>query len=324
MIVFYTFDIPQNQNESDSVLMLSISVYSVLRELDRAVDRVIIFSNHTDDLKARLKVNDKRIIFKKIDKRFSARIEKSKLLYRYDGGFNDENEHFRKIGNSFGTAHSRVYLLLSVFNKYKKDILYLDYDTGIAKGCGEVVLTRLSKADILTEPLTSYGIVLDMLSIYPKIDRRNIPSYVNNYACRWNCGIVYIAYKKQNYKLLQDIKTYYYRLIRDLGFMQSADEWAIGLAFFKNNMKPESTFEDSSFYVPGSQAFLHRSLDLASSPFVHYMDQKNLESENVKLREMLELWNDYFEGIKEEPKFELWDYSTKKSTEYLWGRFELL
>lgn len=324
MIVFYTFDVPENQNQSNSVLMLSLSIYTVLRELGSAVDEIIIYSNHSGYLRTKLKIKEKRIVFKRIDKRFSKRIENSKLLFRFDGGFHDENEHFRKIGGAFGTAHARVYLFEKIFKTYRKDILYLDYDTGIAKGGGEMAIDRMRHATFLTEPLTSYGVVQDILSIYPKIDKKDVPSYVNSYACRWNCGIVYIAHKEQNYKLLHDIKTFYFKLNRDFGFMQSADEWAIGLALFKNNRKPESTFKDSSFFVPGSQAFLHRDFDFATSPFIHYMDQKNLESDNIHWKEMLRIWNDFFDGLKEEPNFELWDYSNKKSNEYLWGRLELL
>jgi hypothetical protein len=323
MIVFYTFDIPNNSNKSNSILMLNISIYTVLRELGMNVDLILIFSNNSEELKQKLSVKDKRILFKKIDKRFSNKIQKSKLLYRYDGGFRDENEHFRIIGNSFGTAHSRVYLFSRIFTKYKKDILYLDYDTGIAKGCGKNALSLMLDANIMLEPLTSYDIVNDIMSIYPRLKMEQIPSYVNTYACRWNSGVVYIKYDIKNFKILNDIKFYYYRLNIDLGFMQSADEWSIGLSLFHNNIRPKSTFNDSSFFVPGSQSYLHKNLN-TPSPFVHYMDQKNLESNNIKWLEMLTSWESFFKSENKEPEFQMWDYTKRNSNEYLWGRFETL
>ena len=323
MIVLYTFDIPRNFEHQNSVLMLSISIYTVLRELGGEVDQILIFSNNPHEIKKELKITDEKIVFKKISRNFSEKVKKSTLLQRYDGEFKDRDEHFRKIGDSFGAAHARVYLLDKISRRYKNDILYLDFDTGIAKGQGEIAISKIRNANLILEPLTSFSIAEDIVKIYPRINRNSLPKYVNNYACRWNCGIFYVKYQDNNLKILKDIKELYYSLIRDIGFMQSADEWAIGLSLFKNNTKPDITFDDISFYVPWSHEFVHTSLG-NPPPFVHYMDQKNLEFGNSQWDSMLESWSGFFNGMKDEPTFNLWNYCDRKSNEYIWGRFETL
>lgn len=324
MIVFYTYDLPKYRDyKNDSLLMLKISIFSVIRELSDEIKYIIIFSNNPKELKKKMNFNYDILLFKKVNNKFSDYVQTLPLHYRYDGGFNDENEHFRKIGQSYGIAHARTFLSFELAKKYKSDILYLDFDTGIAKGKGNKCIEKLSKSSIMLEPLTSYSILNQICQIYPKIDKEKLPDYINPYACRWNCGIMFIKYNSINLNFLKDVKKFYFRLSNDLGFLQSSDEWAVGLALFYNKLMPDITFDDISFYAPGSFKYLHKNLDL-SNGFVHYMDQKNIYSKQPNWENMLNAWMTYFEGNGREPSFSPPNYIKKKSNEFIWGRFELI
>jgi len=324
MIVFYTYDFPKDiEHQIESLLMLKISIYSVLRELRNEIKFIVVFSNNPKEIKKKMNVNDEILFFKKVNNKHSEYIKTLPLHYRYDGGFNDENEHFRKIDKSYGIAHARTFLSYYLAKKYKSDILYLDFDTGIAKGKGRKCIEKLNRSSIMLEPLTSYSILNQICQIYPRIDKKSLPEYINPYACRWNCGIMFVRYNDYNLKFMKDVKRFYFSLSKDLGFMQSSDEWAIGLALFYNKIIPDITFDNISFYVPGFLKFLHKNLDL-SNGFVHYMDQKNIYSGQRKWKNMLNNWQNYFEGNCKEPSFNTPNYFMKNSNELIWGRFELI
>jgi hypothetical protein len=327
MIVFYTFDLPLDidiQNQFEKLLMLKISIHTVYREFGQKRIQIFIYSNHPDVLKSKLQNLYPHIKYFNIDSRFSKIIKNASLVkYRFDGTYKDKNEIYRVINNSYGTAHYRVYILGHLLTTENEDILYLDYDTGIARGQGAIAKKIISKSDILVEPKTADSIYDDIRIIYPAFKNKNLPQYINPYACRWNCGIMYIKNTDKNRKLFHSIFKYYKWLTKDLGFTQSADEWSIGLALFQFKMMPSITISNTSFYCNKSLILLHKNLPQIS-PFVHYMDQKNLEHTQIKFKNILKLWGKYFDEFSEEPNFRLPNYSKKNSNEYIWGRFETL
>lgn len=329
MVVLYTFDPPNvNLHRNESVLMLRISIYTVIRELDDFISEILIYTNQPKELKKMLKLTSNKIQFLKINNRFSNFVKNSKLLKRYDeifydGDFIDENEHFRKINGYFGVAHSRTYIMYDIARTKFKDILYLDFDTGIAKKMGLQAMEQLKKINILVEPKTSDSIVNNIKQLYPGLKDENLPKYIFPYACRWNCGIMFVKYSAENEKLLKDIRNIYFKISRDIGFMQSNDEWAIGLGLFKNNLIPESHTGEINYYSPLTLKLLHKNLG-KQLPFVHYMDQKSIDSSKKTWKIMLDSWEKFLENDGDEPNFNKPDYTKRNSNEYIWGRFESL
>jgi hypothetical protein len=113
MVVLYTFDPPNvNLHRNESVLMLRISIYTVIRELDDFISEILIYTNQPKELKKMLKLTSNKIHFLKINNRFSNFVKNSKLLKRYDeifydGDFIDENEHF--LVKNVGTTHTHTH-----------------------------------------------------------------------------------------------------------------------------------------------------------------------------------------------------------------------
>jgi hypothetical protein len=327
MIVFYTFDLPMNvdkKTQDETLLMLKISIHTVYRELHYEKIKVLIYSNNPEVLKDKLADRFPDLTYIKIDKKFSKLVENAVLVkLRFDGIYKDSNEIYRVINNNYGTAHYRTSILGKLLNEQNEDVLYLDYDTGIARRYGKQALDLISKSEIILEPKTADSIYDDIRIIYPEFKKTALPKYINPYACRWNCGVMYIKNTDENRNLTKAIFKYYRWLTKDLGFTQSADEWSIGLALFKYQMIPTLTFENTSFYSNKTLMLLHDNLPQAS-PFVHYMDQKNVEYERNNFKKMLNSWDNYFNANCEEPDFDLPDYTKKNSNDFIWGRFETL
>jgi len=327
MIVFYTFDLPLNVDLLDQrkkLLMLKISIYTVYRELGNKNIKIHIYSNQPELFQNELLMQFPGLKFFNINKHFSNMVAKSIIVKKRFDGFNkDKNEIYRVINNNFGTAHYRVFLLDKLLNSGVDDLLYLDYDTGIARNYGNSAKKMFAKSNILLEPKTSDSIFEDIRIIYPGLKNVPLPYYINPYACRWNCGIMFLKNNLQNRRLTKWIYKYYKLLSKDIGFTQSADEWSIGLALFKFKMIPEITIENTSFYSNKTLMLLHDNLP-GLSPFVHYMDQKNIETEQQNFDNMLSQWYSYFEHGKNSPNFKIPDYRNKNSNEYIWGRFESL
>lgn len=327
MIVFYTFDLPLNideKNQLDKLLMLKISIHTVYREFENETVKIFIYSNSPEVLKDKLMNQFSEIKYFKIDPKFSKIVENAVLVkLRFDGIYKDADEIYRVINNSYGTAHYRAYILRRLLIDQAEDVLYLDYDTGIARGKGQQALNLISKHDIILEPKTADSIYEDIKTIYPEFNNIDLPTFINPYACRWNCGIMFVKNTDKNRKISNAIYKNYKWLTKDLGFTQSADEWSIGLALFQYGIIPTTTFENISFYSNKTLILLHDNLPQAP-PFVHYMDQKNIEFEKYNLINMLKLWRNYFDGISEEPNFIIPDYTKKNSNEFIWGRFESL
>ena len=327
MIVFYTFDLPLNVDllhQRKKLLMLKISIYTVYRELGNKNIKIHIYSNQPELFQNELLIQFPGLKFFNINKHFSNMVAKSIIVKKRFDGFNkDKNEIYRVINNNFGTAHYRVFLLDKLLNSGVDDLLYLDYDTGIARNYGNSAKKMFAKSNILLEPKTSDSIFEDIRIIYPGLKNVPLPNYINPYACRWNCGIMFLKNNLQNRRLTKWIYKYYKLLSKDIGFTQSADEWSIGLALFKFKMIPEITIENTSFYSNKTLMLLHDNLP-GLSPFVHYMDQKNIETEQQNFDNMLSQWYSYFEHGRNLPNFKIPDYRNKNSNEYIWGRFESL
>ena len=327
MIVFYTFDLPLNidsQSQDEKLLMLKISIYTVIRELTNEDVKIFIYSNNPAILKIKLFDIFPFIKYFKISSKFSKIVENGAILkQRFDGLFKDANEIYRVINNQFGTAHYRVFILNQILLNNVDNVLYLDYDTGIAKGKGSDAKCLLVNSEIILEPKTSHSVLDDIRNIYPEFNQVVLPKYINPYASRWNCGIMFIKNTAENKLLSKSIFKYYRWLNRDLGFTQSADEWSIGLALFHSQKVPSITFEHTKFYSNQTLKLLNDDLP-KPSPFVHYMDQKNIETNQKKFKYILNKWRKFFEGKSLEPTFMSPNYKKKNSNDFIWGRFESL
>lgn len=327
MIVFYTFDLPVNvefEIQQQKLLMLKISIHTVYRELGKKHINIHVFSYNPELFQFDLLNHFPNIRFFRIEKKFSTIVANATIVKkRFDGFRKDKNEIYRVINNNYGTAHYRVYILKKLLKSGEDDILYLDYDTGIARGTGQKAKKMMTTSEILLEPKTADSIFEDIKNIYPGFKKMSLPKYINPYACRWNCGIMYVKNNNQSRALSNAMYEYYKLLAKDLGFTQSADEWSIGLALFKFNLIPDITIDNTSFYSNKTLNLLHDNLP-EPSPFVHYMDQKNIEIEQEKFYSMIELWDNYFKNKGSEPQFITPDYTKKRSNDFIWGRFESL
>jgi hypothetical protein len=322
MILLYTFDIPEN-DKLTKLTMLRLSIHSVLRELNEHIEYVYIYSNNHVKLKTELNYLDSRIKVLKIPKYITKVIASAYLndMIKHKKLRPDIESHYRVINGKVGIAHSRVFLLNKIMQKHKSGILYLDYDTGIKRNDGLKLLQRLLSSNVITDLKTDDSIPENLLKIYPKFELSKLPKYISWYAVRWGCGYFYISYSRGNLRLTREFKIIYKKLISDIGFMDSHDEYAIGIALKKHEIYPESLYENKTFFTTKSSVLLHS--DFGESPsIVHYVNQKDNPKFAKRLKKWISDWAQYFEKNGEEPRTLKIDYSVLRSIDFIGGRFE--
>ena len=324
MIILYTFDAPE-VDRLTKLTMLRISIYTSIRELNSLISLIYIYSNNPTELKKELNLSDCRVVFSKIPKHVVAVISSTRLNddIKYLDFNPDINSHYRIINGNIGTAHSRVFLFYKLLKKHKKNILYLDYDTGIKRNAGSDLSEKLVTSNVITDLKTSDSIPSNILNIYPLLQISKMPKYISSYAVRWCCAYLYVSYSSENLKLCNDIEKIYKKLLVDLGFMDSHDEYAVGLALKKHDIYPENLYINNTFFTTKSNVLLHT--DFGETPaIVHYSHQKDSPDYSVRMKDWISNWQRYFNCGGEEPNIPSIDYSALTSNDYIGGRFETL
>lgn len=139
LVAFYTFDptfenIDDFANDNDTnIIMLKMSIYSLKRELKDYVE-IRVYTT---------KINIMSLILKD----YPCKIYK--LPNKFLTGTNtlDVTEYTKRFKN---IGHARVFLLYDIIWNEKRNTLYLDNDTGIAKEYGYILKNKLEN---LKEPL---------------------------------------------------------------------------------------------------------------------------------------------------------------------------
>jgi len=332
MIIFYTFD-PPNKNEKliydyfnyiDSVLMLRISIHSVLRELKDHVTAIYIYSNDTDTVKALLNLSCPRIIFRNMPIGISDEIANARTNdVNFDLPDNAGNSHFKLINGKYGIAHSRVFIFSQLFHEFGKDILYLDMDTGIKRNSGNDLMVKLNRKQIITDMVTADSIAEDIVRMYPVYSFGRLPKYIHKSAKRFSCGYLYMPYSSVNTKIAKSFTKIYLDLLSDLGFMDSHDENAIGLAFQIFSADINFLFDNPSNFK--ARLPLNYSAEFGDFPsIVHYSQQKGHIKHKENMNNWLGQWRSVLDNNNNDPEFELLDYTKLDSFDFIWGRFETI
>lgn len=333
MVVFYTFDRPNfsdklNHNYFtyiDTLLMLKISIYSVIRELKESLTTICIYSNDIDIIKTDLNIENSLILFRKIPSEIGELIEGARMNDPYfDNNPNEFNtSHFKMINGKYGTAHARVFIFSELLTEFKKDVLYLDYDTGIKRGSGKELLEKINLGVVISDMKTADSIAYDILRMFPAFKLEGVPDCIEIKAPRWSCGYLFLPCNSLSKRMATAFKNKYIDLINELGFMESHDENAICLTLFDNSITPLLLFENTSWYKVRSPEFQHRNLGCAPS-IVHYSYQKGHSKYKLQLLNWLKHWKESFDNKLPDPKFDQLNYLQMSSFDFIWGRFETI
>jgi len=330
MIVLYTFDLPdeysnfQFQHNFDPLLMLKISIYSVIRELSPYLTGICIYSNNKTIIKKKINLDNSLIKYCNLPKNNNKKISDAVVNINYNFDLSVQlNSHYRSINNKIGIAHSRVFLISKLQKKYNQNVLYLDYDTGIMRNSGQRLINKLNSNCIITDMMSANSIAESIHTLYADYNVNTLPKYINPYAIRWCCGYLYIPYNDIGIKIAKRFSYLYLKLLNDLGFMDSHDENAIGIALDELAIYPKLLFKNTNFYSVDSNDLQTNTLP-EFPEIVHYSYQKGHSKNKEKLVVWLNEWKKFFNLENDEPKFDYNDYKKMESRDFIWGRFETI
>jgi hypothetical protein len=332
MVIFYTFYQPDFKHKLDhayfdylnTMLMLKISVYSVLRELENSITQICIYSNSINKVKANLGIDNHLISYREMPSEIDLLIRSAKINETPDESSSiDTSSHFKMINGIFGTAHSRVFIFSELFNEFKKDVLYLDYDTGICRDAGKELLKKLNSGVIISDMKTADSIAYNILKMYPAFKLEGITDCIDIKTPRWSCGYLFLPISTLTKSVAFSFKDTYLRLLDEIGFMDSHDENAICQTFVDYYITPTLLFESTSWYIVRSPEFKHNRICVAPA-IVHYSFQKGHSKYRKQFQEWLIEWEKALNFNLPDPKFEQLKYLDMTSFDFIWGRFETI
>lgn len=332
MVIFYTFDQPDSKYKLEhnyfdyinTLLMLKISIFSVLREMEESITQICIYTNNINKINAELGLSSHLISFREIPSEIDQLIQSAKVNETFQE-LPDEGSasHFKMINGKCGTAHSRVFIFETLLNEFKKDVLYLDYDTGIKRGAGNELLKKLNSGVIISDMKTADSVAYDILRMYPSLKLEGIPDCIEIKTPRWSCGYLFMPFNKLSKSIALSFKNTYIKLLDEIGFMDSHDENAICQIFFDYSITPSLLFESTSWYKVRTPEFQHHRIG-PSPEIVHYSYQKGHSKYKYQFQNWLTEWEIALDNNLPDPKFEQIEYLNLSSFDFIWGRFETI